>query len=193
MNWAISNDPNTNEMSLEYFRLAFHSQADKTELLTYSLVNSVALYTSLLVEEYCQKVIKSQNLDDDFFAFFFNGEVYYRSEEALLTRQKMKALRPPINEESMNIFNMVDKLQEDIRFFQQWLSIVLCNSKAISDISLGTFNKFPPVIKDLVFKIFDVPPEYLRLYKYEVPKGKENLWIKAEKLIKYYLGFKLVV
>lgn len=72
------------------------------------------------------------------------------------------------------------KLKQDTAFIQQWFSLFI-NKDAVTI----SFIEYPPVLRQFLGITSDEP--------YEIPKGKESFWHKAEDTLNYYAGLQLIL
>lgn len=72
------------------------------------------------------------------------------------------------------------KLKQDIAFIQQWFSLFIKE-----DSIPNSFIKYPFVLRQLLGITSNEP--------YEIPKGKESFWHKAEDTLNYYAGLQLIL
>ena len=100
----------------------------------------------------------------------------------------------PCEVESIDIY-VFDETTNTLRdFARSWMGIDEClekdKSKEIYVASPAEFNQLPPVLINALNT-----SKYLSIqnYRYLIPQGKENLWHKIEDLLKFYLGFRLLV
>lgn len=108
---------------------------------------------------------------------FFN--TFDPSEQYL---DKRSFLHSSLNKEAEPFLHYVANLERDSIFMNQWLSIAIVNSIEETRENLPNF-------------IANLHPIYSRVpldFKGS-PEGKEQIWMKAEQLAKYYLGFKLMI
>ena len=87
-----------------------------------------------------------------------------------------------LNKEAEPFLHYVANLERDSIFMNQWLSIAIVNSVE------ETRENLPNFIAELHPIYSKIPLDFKGS-----PEGKEQIWIKAEQLAKYYLGFKLMI
>lgn len=95
---------------------------------------------------------------------------------------KESFLHPSLSKEAESFLHYVENLDKDSIFMNQWLSI------AITD----NFEETKDNLPNFIAKLHPVYSKIPRDFKGS-PKGKEQIWMKAEELAKYYLGFKLMI
>lgn len=174
-------------MTINRCVLMFNIQKDKTTDITIELFKICEIYVSNQVEQLYQKTISLKNLPDEFSSLIIGGYRYYRPEDKIPDRNILRkiqylSLDPSLQEEGNQLNAFVDQAKKDARFLQMWLSIAIDKNNLMK-----TKMMLPPALARLIESVRDIEVNYC------IPEGKEELWHRAEELINFYLGLKLVL
>lgn len=172
-------------MSLIQMVNLFKIQCDKTEPLISEIFYPFYEIFQNQVEELYKENIKVLKLDDDYRGFYFNGDTLYRDSIKINYFYHLngaihldKSLIPKGNE----LLDLRDKVRRDIRFLQMWLS-TFYNDKEPEE----TMRYLPSILNNFgQFREVDTKSKI-------IPEGKESLWKKAEEIISYYVGLRLIL
>lgn len=162
----------------------FNIQTDKTTRIALQLFESCAQYVEQQVESLYRRTIEIKGLEDNYCCLLINGNRYYRGQEYIpnhLNNIQYLPVDPSLQEEADKLEAFINQARKDARFIQMWLSLVV-NERNVEI----TKSLMPPALARVTqYKDIDV--------EYKIPKGKEELWHKAEEKIQFYLGLKLVL
>ena len=174
-------------MTINRCILMFNIQTDSTTEIVTELFNACEIYISNQVEHLYKKTIQLKNLPDEYSSLIICGYRYYRPEDKIPTRDKLRkiqylSLDASLNEEGNKLNDFVDQAKKDARFLQMWLSTVIKKDDLIQ-----TKRLMPPALARLSenLKVIDV--------EYQIPETKTELWHQVEEKINFYLGLKLVL
>ena len=165
----------------------FNIQTDSTTEIIIELFKACESYVSNQVEHLYQKTLQLKNLPDEYSSLIIYGYRYYRPEDKIPTRDKLRkiqylSLDASLNEDGNKLNDFVDQAKKDARFLQMWLSTVIKKDDLIQ-----TKKLMPPALTRLTEGLKDIDVEY------QIPENKEKLWHQVEEKINFYLGLKLVL
>ena len=164
----------------------FGINQNKTTELTTVLFEPCFDYLCNQAEDLYQKTITLEGKPDNFYGIYIGNTFFYRPNKKIVdlkTYQKWIRINESLQEEGQNLENFLLNVRSDVRFIQMWLSLVVDKLDPIS-----TRAKIPTALAK-------IHPYYKNVEFSEmiVPKGKEQLWKKAEEKISFYLGLKLIL
>lgn len=180
-------------MTPKYASLAFNLPPTKAREITYFFFENHMEHMVQEVEIVCQKIKK----DRRFYRFSYKG-LEYQNIEMFRPWDVPEAYgfsfyHPKLqDDECQKLADQYKKLLEDMKFFSQWLSIVL-KSSTLEEYSQTSMNKLPPILYSYLCEKSYKFKEFKYKYKYKIPKGKEELWDKITQLIQFYIGMELLI
>lgn len=180
-------------MSNLFNAMAYKIQNDKTMDLTLFIFQPTMKYGYEIIESFYQHCLqKNPTLPNNAIGIRIDDLDLYRNKDIVESNSPTHPILTiaSITEEAYGVYSFHQEIRKNIRFIQQWLSIVFNKSKEIYVASPAEFNQLPPVLINALNT-----SKYLSIqnYRYLIPQGKENLWHKIEDLLKFYLGFRLLV
>ena len=161
--------------------LAFNMNKNKTVVFIHWLLEDYMDYLMKEVEEQYQKTLRREQKEDKFLGLVINNVKLYRDKRHIGYSSEPKGflfISKP-NEDESKLSVLYSKFIKDIRFFQQWFSLML-NKEGHLNSSIT-----PPCLNEYYFG-------YAAL-NYHVPQGKEATWKKGEQLVKYYRSLKMIL
>ena len=164
----------------------FGINQNKTTDLTLLLFTPCYNFICKQVEELYQETIKQQRKEDKYNGMYIGITYFYRPEDKQTTEVAKSSwirIDDSLVKKGENLEAFLNKVRKDVRFIQMWLSLIVdptspVNTRAKLPNILATQH---PLYKTVEFSESIIPP------------GKEAVWNKAEELIKYYLGLKLLL
>lgn len=172
----------------ENVRYLFDIQKDDTSFLCVTLFDPCFDYIEDKLEKLYQKSIALTDQQDCCLYVCFGGMTFIRDASKVNIDPVYGVLRhyldPSLNEESKDLVSFFKKAKEDARFIQMWLSTFM---PLDGHYGKECVSQIPPAL--LKIANFHVTDDVV----YTVPKGKEGTWHKAEELINYYSGLKLLL
>lgn len=180
-------------MSNLFNAMAYKIQNDKTMDLTLFIFQPTMKYGYEIIESlYQQQLKKNPTLPNNAVGIRIDNLDLYRNKEVVELNSPVHPILTitSITEEAYGVYSFHKEIRQTIRFVQQWLSIVFNNVGDVYQASNREFNQLPPV---LINALINSKHLLIENYQYSIPKGKEDLWHKIEEILKYYLGFSLLV
>jgi hypothetical protein len=172
----------------ENVRYLFDIQKDDTSFLCVTLFDPCFDYIEDKLEKLYQKSIALTDQQDCCLYVCFGGMTFIRDASKVSIDPVYGVLRhyldPSLNEESKDLVSFFKKAKEDARFIQMWLSTFMPLNGRYDD---ECMSHIPPALRKIAdFRWpVDIP--------YSVPEGKQMTWLKAESIINYYSGLKLLL
>ena len=162
----------------------FGINQNKTTELTLELFTPCYGYLCKQIEPLYQKTIEIQRKEDEYEGLWIEHQMFYREEEKFPEHIKgYLHIDESLEQEGYKLHDFLMKVRKDVRFIQMWLSLVVDPLNPTS-----TKEKLPLLLAN-------TNPKYKKSTTdvYSIPPGKEVTWKKAEELIEFYLGLKLIL
>lgn len=168
-------------MFSDYACLAFNMNKNKTTVFIHWLLEDYMDYLIKEVETQYQKSIRREQKEDKYLGLVINNVKMYRDWKDIPITSDHKGflfIAKPTEEES-KLSVLYSKFLKDIRFFQQWFSLMLDKEGHLNS------SIAPPCLNEYYFGY--------TASDYHVPQGKESTWKKGEQLVKYYRSLKMIL
>lgn len=164
----------------------FGINQNKTAELTTLLFEPCYNYICNQTENLYQQTIKLQGKPDEYYGLYIGNVFFFRPTKKIEehnTHKKWIRIDETLVTNGQYIEDFLNKVKQDVRFIQMWLSLVIDVVDPITTRSKlpTTLAKLHPLYKNVAFTELSVPP------------GKELLWKQAEDKISFYLGLRLVL
>ena len=171
-------------MSLSQMINLFKIQCDKTEPLISEIFHPFYEIFQKQVEELYKENIKVLKIEDIYRGFNFDGNTFYRDIEntKYLYLKGTTSIDKSLINKAIALLELRDNVRKDIRFLQMWMS-TFYNSYDPEET-----KRYLPSILNNFYPFSDVCTK-----SKIIPEGKESLWKKAEEIISYYIGLRLIL
>ena len=146
------------------------------------IFNTATTYCAEQIEQiYQDRIQKMEGTDTNHLGVVLHGKKIYRPFNMLtsMVSNGQMLFITETTEEEDKAYKFREKVCKDIKFVQQWFSILV-------NLDEDSGKYIPPALMKNYY-------EPAQSYTYTYPPGKESLWRKAEEIINYYLGLRLVL
>lgn len=157
-------------------------QKVKTTEITETIFESYGNFIQGQINQLAHEVQQQLNLKGLPRAIRFNGQLYFVTNPKNEPEDKIVSVPKELRDHGRLLEKSWKKACDDVKFFQMWLSFVLKERKE------ETVERMPQLLINQL-------PEYKQLnYQGQcfIPKGWEDKYKRAEAMIQYCLGLKLL-